>query len=268
MKPAISVLGVAVLAASSAVSGAVSEAEFAQMRADFAALAQRLNVLEAENERLRYATEQTLRDVQVNREQVAMVRGKKPAASWTDRIRIRGDFRYRYESIEVEDDPTRDRNRIRARAAIIAKLEDNVEVGLGFSSPVSIMPGMDTRAPDRTETRRGAFRSPKISPMAFSSFPRFFSTCFHMPGGNFPCRFVDSTQASVVMVKPGGTRIFRLVISARFDPFPPKRSFILADPSARPLPKKYTYFFVAILPPPRRLTLEISWGEWGQALIS
>jgi hypothetical protein len=53
------------------------------------------------------------------------------------------------------------------------------------------------------------------------------------------------------MVKPGGTGIFRLVISARFDPFPPKRSFILADPSARPPPKKYTNFFIGMIPPPQ-----------------
>ncbi|MCZ6830037.1 MAG: putative porin [Gammaproteobacteria bacterium] len=134
MKPATAVIGAAVIAASSAATAAVSDAEFAEMRAEFAALAQRLNALEVENARLKDAKEQTLRDVRINPEQVAMVGESKSAASWTDRIKIRGDFRYRYESIDVQDDPARDRNRIRARAVIVAQLEDHVEVGLGFAT--------------------------------------------------------------------------------------------------------------------------------------
>jgi hypothetical protein len=139
MKSAKSMISAGVLAAmattlSATVSAAISDAEFAEMRAEFTALAQRLNAVEAENARLREANEQTLRDVRVNQEQVAIVQESKSAASWTETIKIKGDFRYRYESIDVEDAKTRDRSRIRARAAIIAQLDDNVEVGLGFAS--------------------------------------------------------------------------------------------------------------------------------------
>jgi hypothetical protein len=48
-------------------------------------------------------------------------------------------------------------------------------------------------------------------------------------------------HASVEIVKPGGTGSPALVISARPDPFPPSRSFIVRSPSALPSPKKYTY---------------------------
>ena len=48
---------------------------------------------------------------------------------------------------------------------------------------VSIMPGMERAAPDRTETRRGFFGSPK-------PFPAFFSTAFI-------CTFISS-------IRPGG----------------------------------------------------------------
>jgi hypothetical protein len=133
-KMAVSLLLAGATAMSSTASAAVSEAEFAEMRAEFAALAKRLNAVEAENTRLREANEQTLRDVKVNQEQVAMVRESKSKASWADRIKIKGDMRYRYETIDEENQKTRDRNRIRARAAIIAQLQDNVEVGLGFAS--------------------------------------------------------------------------------------------------------------------------------------
>src|SRR5438046_1507825 len=49
-------------------------------------------------------------------------------------------------------------------------------------------------------------------------------------------------HTSVVIVRPGGTGRPALVISARPDPLPPSRSFIVRSPSALPSPKKYTYF--------------------------
>ena len=59
-----------------------------------------------------------------------------PAAvdSWTDRIKIDGDFRYRYERIDPEGSDTRSRNRIRARANIRADVADNTEVGFGLAT--------------------------------------------------------------------------------------------------------------------------------------
>jgi len=51
-------------------------------------------------------------------------------------------------------------------------------------------------------------------------------------------------QASVVMVKPGGTGTPRLAISATLAPFPPRRSRIAAAPSARGPPKRYTNFLL------------------------
>src|SRR5438067_12892094 len=43
------------------------------------------------------------------------------------------------------------------------------------------------------------------------------------------------------MVKPGGTGRPRLAISASPAPLPPRMSRMAAEPSARPLPKKYTH---------------------------
>ncbi len=45
-----------------------------------------------------------------------------------------GDFRQRYEKIDEEGSADRNRSRIRARAAIIANVSENAEVGLGFAS--------------------------------------------------------------------------------------------------------------------------------------
>src|SRR3990172_7350117 len=109
---------------------------------------------------------------------------------------------------------------------------------------VSIMPGIDTRAPDRTDTRSGLAGSPKRRLVADSSRRRLVTTSSHMPSGCRFSRLKYSTHASVVIVKPGGTGMPRLVISARSHPFPPRRSRIPADPSAFPPPKKYTYLTI------------------------
>src|SRR5262245_11399202 len=47
-------------------------------------------------------------------------------------------------------------------------------------------------------------------------------------------------HTSVEIVNPGGTGSPAFVISARPEPLPPSRSFMLRLPSAFPLPKKYT----------------------------
>jgi len=54
--------------------------------------------------------------------------------SWSERISIAGDFRYRYEEIDIEGLELRDRNRIRARAEIKARLPYDLVVGTGLAS--------------------------------------------------------------------------------------------------------------------------------------
>ena len=50
--------------------------------------------------------------------------------SWTDRITLKGDLRYRVEIIDVEDDEMQYRHRIRARAGIFAKILESLDTGL------------------------------------------------------------------------------------------------------------------------------------------
>src|SRR4030095_4152538 len=48
---------------------------------------------------------------------------------------------------------------------------------------VSIMPGIEARAPDRTDTRTGCSASPKRLPTAFSTRASASATCFFRRGG-------------------------------------------------------------------------------------
>lgn len=69
----------------------------------------------------------------------------QPAApaqkSWTDKVTVKGDIRYRYETIDDDskvnsdkDTYTRQRDRIRARLDVEAKPSDTVKLGIGFST--------------------------------------------------------------------------------------------------------------------------------------
>jgi hypothetical protein len=60
---------------------------------------------------------------------------KPSPAGWAEKVALQGDLRYRYENIDQETaDSDRNRQRIRARAAIVAKPQDNLEVGFGLST--------------------------------------------------------------------------------------------------------------------------------------
>ena len=124
---------------------AATEEDFAAMRAQMQALSERLDRLEAENKALTAANAELTKNTQETAASVAAVSEKTDAvvaeveeqaakSSWTDTIRWKGDFRYRYETFDIEGRPNRDRNRIRARAALIADVTPTIEVGLGLAS--------------------------------------------------------------------------------------------------------------------------------------
>lgn len=61
--------------------------------------------------------------------------------SWEDRISFNGDFRLRFESIDIDDQVRRDRMRLRAQFGMNATISDNVEfifqLSTGAPNPVS-----------------------------------------------------------------------------------------------------------------------------------
>lgn len=64
-----------------------------------------------------------------------------PAGTWTDRTTVQADMRLRQENIDAEGRDYVSRQRARARASVTARVDDQVEVGLGLAtsggSPVS-----------------------------------------------------------------------------------------------------------------------------------
>lgn len=133
----ILVLIAASFVASPAALAAVSEDEFEELRRQLAAVSQRLDELAAENSALRPAQGKAataITDVQTGVAEVTVAQNPAAKDAWFDRIRLDGDFRYRYETIDPEGSPRRERNRIRGRANIRAELADDVEVGFGLAT--------------------------------------------------------------------------------------------------------------------------------------
>ncbi len=88
---------------------------------------------------------------------------------------------------------------------------------------MSIIPGIETAAPDRTETSSGSTASPKRFPARASSRPTCSSTSASSPSGTRPSA-IAARQASVVIVNPAGTGTPSSVISASPIPLPPRSS--------------------------------------------
>jgi len=127
------------------VTQAASDEDLAEMRTLMMALSERLDRLEAENRELTAANAELVKDSQETAVAMAAVSEKADAVaaeveeqaaktSWTDKLSWKGDFRYRYESFDIENKDNRNRNRVRARAALIADITPTMEVGLGLAS--------------------------------------------------------------------------------------------------------------------------------------
>jgi hypothetical protein len=136
-----------------AANAAVSDEDFAAVKQMLEDAMQRIAELEASQ-----AVVDTVQQAEIaveaeaineTAEQVAKNTVAIESMSWAERIKLQGDFRYRYQPEETDgfektvegdegpvtsSDTSRNRQRIRARAAILAQLADDVEVGLGVAT--------------------------------------------------------------------------------------------------------------------------------------
>lgn len=79
----------------------------------------------------------------------AVVKEEKKESSWTDHIKLKGDFRYRFEILDTDTEGSdlRYRHRIRARVGVIGQVVDDLEIGVqmatGSEDPVSTNQTLD-----------------------------------------------------------------------------------------------------------------------------
>jgi hypothetical protein len=144
MKKLMALIWLSLMVFSPAAMAGVSDEEVQAMREQIRILTERLDQLENANRENAAAVEQVNDTVaaqvdqtveeKVNLAIAEQVDERLADVSWVERMRWSGDFRYRYESIKVEDASTRRRNRIRARSALTAVISPTMKVGLGLAS--------------------------------------------------------------------------------------------------------------------------------------
>ena len=151
---------------------AASDEELAILRAQIQALSERLDQLEAENRALSSVNSR------VAAEPVpAQLPAQAEDTDWTDSLHWQGDFRYRFESFAIEGQPDSNRNRIRARAVLIADVTPTIEVGLGLASG-----GDDPVSSNQTLGGGGSTKDLRLD-LAYFDWSGLANT--HIVGGKF-----------------------------------------------------------------------------------
>ena len=152
MKQLVALVGFAIITGSPAAF-AVTDAEFQQLKEQFQAVSDRLAKIEAQNAEVQAENAaiqaeldaaQSVNDVSLEA-RVNTLETSTKKMSWAERIKLKGDFRFRYQNDDVSgrlattapytaNDTTRNRERIRARVAVIGKVSDSVEMGFGLAT--------------------------------------------------------------------------------------------------------------------------------------
>ncbi len=95
------------------------------------------------------------------------------------------------------------------------------------------MPGMETAAPERTDTSSGCGPAPKARPVFASSQPTPASISASRPGGSQP-EARNALQAAVVTTNAAGTLSPSACMRATDQALPPIRSREGGSPPSRP----------------------------------
>lgn len=117
----------------------IDDATVQKLIAQVEMLNARVQELESADETLRTENvalrEATTENAKVAQESAKASAGLSEKLAWAERIKLKGDFRYRYENIDDDTkDDDRDRQRIRARIEANSQVTDTWKVGFGLAS--------------------------------------------------------------------------------------------------------------------------------------
>lgn len=197
MKRLMALMGLILLVNTPLATATVSDTEFQQMQQMLTQALARIKELEQHHETSMDTRVQPNKSAAASDASIATagqvmantVRLEK--MSWAERVRLNGDFLYRYQYDEgkgflggtnsPEPDRSRNRQRIRAHLAVIATLPKDIEVGIGFAtggdSPVSAVQTL------------GGSGSSKDLQLDLAYFDWQFKQDFHLAMGKIRNRF-------------------------------------------------------------------------------
>lgn len=112
----------------------------------------------------------------------------KAQPTWTDTIKMKGDFRYRHEAFDVDNRRDRHRQRMRARVGLTGKVSDQVSAGFslasGGSDPTSTNQSFDDASSSKNVVIDLAYISWKAPVDGLSVNAGKFKNPFYRVGGN------------------------------------------------------------------------------------
>jgi hypothetical protein len=165
----------------------VSDEEIHLLREQIQLLTNRLDELEKQNQQMAQTIEQSneqsvakteeIVDAKVDSAVAEQVGEQMAAVSWAERLRWKGDFRYRYENTKLEDADGRNRSRIRARTHLEADLSPTLQVGIGLATG-----GDDPVSSNQTIGGGGSSKDIKID-LAYFDWTGLENT--HIVGGKY-----------------------------------------------------------------------------------
>jgi predicted porin len=187
MKKLTALFGFSLLIFSATAIAQVSQDEIQLLRQQIQILTSRLDELEKQNAQLARSVEQSnaqsvakteeIVDTRVDEAVSEKVDERMAAVSWAERLRWKGDFRYRYENIDQEDQDGRNRTRIRARTHLEADLSPTMQVGIGLATG-----GDDPVSSNQTIGGGGSSKDIKID-LAYFDWAGLENT--HIVGGKY-----------------------------------------------------------------------------------
>ena len=187
MKKLAALVGLSLIISITPVHAQVSEDEIQLLRQQIELLNKRLDDLEKQNQQLVQSAEQSEARAEARTEEIVdakvepavteQVDEKMAAVSWAERIRWKGDFRYRYENIDQENRDGRNRSRIRARTNLEADLSPTLQVGVGLATG-----GDDPVSSNQTIGGGGSSKDIKID-LAYFDWSGLENT--HIVGGKY-----------------------------------------------------------------------------------
>jgi hypothetical protein len=161
------------------------EQENDQLEAQNAQLLEKNDRLEATSEYLRTNASATRKQLAEESPKVAEAERIAKAAEWASKITWKGDFRYRHENIDPEEAATdQDRQRIRARFGLVAKINDSL------SATIQLATGGGTNDPRSTNQTLGSGWDRKQVALDLAYADWKFADGFNLQLGKMPLPFV------------------------------------------------------------------------------
>ncbi|MBI4831451.1 MAG: putative porin, partial [Candidatus Lindowbacteria bacterium] len=118
---------------------------------------------------------------------------------WTDKVKVIGDFRYRYELIDEEDKDNRNRNRIRARIGVGAKLSDELDLGFQLATSEDSGKSEEGDPVSNNQTLTNAFSTKEIwLSQAYADWHPAMVPGVHLIGGKMPYPFITAGKSELI----------------------------------------------------------------------